>query len=105
MAGRRKKITEPVFAASPPPSVNAAIGNANQIGALYAYQVGEGVQRALSIPTISRSRDLIVSMIGSLELRHYGVQWTGESEETIPLPPETWMRRPDPTVTRNWIMA
>ena len=105
MVARRKKITEPVFASSASPSVNAAIGNANQIGALYAYSVGAGVERALSVPTISRARDLIVSMIGSLELRHYGMQWTGESEETIPLPPETWMRRPDPTVTRNWIMA
>ena len=102
---RRKKITEPVFAASPSPSVNAAIGGANQIGALYAYSVGAGVERALSVPTISRARDLIVSMIGSLELRHYGTQWTGENEIEIPLPPETWMRRPDPKVTRNWIMA
>lgn len=104
MGVRRKQITEPVFAASPPP-VAAAAGAHSQIGSLYAYNVGSGVERALSIPTISRARDLIVSMVGSLELKHYGVQWTGESEETIPLPPETWMRRPDPAATRNWIVA
>lgn len=109
MVARRRKNSEPatgpVFVASPPPLVNAAAGAANQIGALYSYSVGVGVERALSVPTISRARDLIVSMVGSLELRHYGTQWTGEMEETIPLPPETWMRQPDPSVTRNWVMA
>lgn len=105
MGVRRKQITEPVFAASPPLPVAAAAGAHSQIGALYAYSAGSGVERALSIPTISRARDLIVSMVGSLELRHYGTQWTGEMEETIPLPPETWMRRPDPSATRNWIVA
>lgn len=104
MALRRKHRTA-AFASAPLPEVKAAAGGANQIGALYAYSVGAGVERALSVPTISRARDLIASMIGSLDLKQYTLQWTGEDYEEIHIPGESWMTRPDPRVTRNFIMA
>jgi phage portal protein BeeE len=69
------------------------------------YSVGNAEERALSIPTISRSRDLIASMIGSLELKHYSEQWNGESYDEVYLPREPWMDRPDPKVTRNFFFA
>ena len=54
---------------------------------------------ALSVPTISRSRDLHTSLIGALKVRHYTRQWTGERYEKIYLPNEPWMDQPDPNVT------
>ena len=60
---------------------------------------------ALSLPTISRARDLIASMIGCLDLQQYTLQWTGDEYERINIPGESWMTRPDPTVTRNFLMA
>ena len=104
MALRRKNRTA-AFASVPVPEVRAAAGGASQIGALYSYSVGAGVERALSVPTISRARDLIAAMIGSLDLRQYTLQWTGENYEELLIPGESWMTRPDPRVTRNFIMA
>ena len=65
-----------------------------------ANAVGAGRERAMALPTISRARDLLASLIGSLHIRQYGTQWNGEDLEEIPLPPETWMLRPDPSTTR-----
>ena len=61
---------------------------------------------AMSIPTISRSRDLICSAVGALPLVPYTVDWTNPAspiERT--LPPTTWMLRPDPTKTRNFVLS
>lgn len=104
MAFRKNK--KPAFSAAPvEPSVRAAAGGANQIGALYSYAVGAGVERALSVPTISRARDLIASMIGSLDLKQYTLQWDGENYVEVHIPGESWFTRPDPKLTRNFIMA
>jgi hypothetical protein len=101
-----RKNRKPAFNSAPvEPAVRAAAGGASQIGTLYAYAVGAGVERALGVPTISRARDLIASMIGSLDLKQYTLQWTGEDYEEIHIPGESWFTRPDPTVTRNFIMA
>ena len=102
---RKRREHSPAFAAAPTPDITAAAGSATQIGTLYAYSVGAGVERALTVPTISRARDLIASMIGSLDLRQYTLQWTGEYYEELAIPGESWFTRPDPTVTRNWLMA
>lgn len=102
--GLRRKSRTAAFAAAPV-EVRAAAGYATQIGALYSYSVGAGVERALSVPTISRARDLIASMIGSLDLKQYTLQWTGEDYEEIHIPGESWMTRPDPRVPRSFLMA
>ena len=86
----------PAFASAP---VQAAAG-ASQIGQFNYYMAGNEEVRALSVPTVSRSRDLIAGMVGALELKHYSKQWTGEEYEEIYLPLEPWMERPDPKVTR-----
>lgn len=84
--------------------IRAAAGTA-MIGKFQTYLTSGLEERALSIPTISRSRDLIASMVGSLELKHYTRQWTGERYEEIYLPNEPWMDQPDPEVTRNWFFS
>jgi hypothetical protein len=48
---------------------------------------------------------MIISLVGSLPLRHYTTQWTGEEYEKIYLETESWMDTPDPTLTRNFIMS
>lgn len=59
----------------------------------------------MALPTISRSRDIICSLVASLPIRQYGTQWTGEDLEEIPLQPEPWMMRPDPDTTRAHTLA
>jgi phage portal protein BeeE len=93
--------TEASFASAP---IKAAAGR-SLIGNFINYQTGTDEIRALSVPTVSRSRDLIAGMIGALELRHYSKQWTGEEYEEIYLPLEPWMERPDPKVTRSFFFA
>jgi phage portal protein BeeE len=93
--------TEAAFASAP---IKAAAG-ASFIGQFLNYQTGSDEVKALSIPTVSRSRDLIAGMIGALEMRHYSKQWTGEEYEEIYLPLEPWMERPDPKVTRSFFFA
>lgn len=96
-----QKITTAQTGSAP---IKAAAG-ASSIGSFVNYSVGGLEERALSIPTISRARDLLASMIGCLELKHYTEQWTGEEYEEIYLPLERWMERPDPRVTRNFFLA
>ena len=92
----------PAFASAP---IQAAAGAASQVGAFLSYQVGTAEERALSLPTISRARDLMASVVGSLDLRSYVLEWDGERYEKVYVPGESWFTRPDPKVTRNFFMA
>jgi hypothetical protein len=96
------------MATSVEPSVKAAVGynaGANQIGNFYAYLDGDARARAMSVPTISRARDLIASMFGCLPIEFYREQWNGEEMDAIEIAPRSWGRRIDPTVTNNFIMS
>lgn len=95
------KKAEATFASAP---VKAAAG-ASMVGNFINYTVGTDELRALSVPTISRARDLIMSMVGALELKQYTKQWTGDRYEEIYLPLEPWMERPDPKVTRSFFFG
>ena len=93
-------------AATPvPPTVKAAAGAAAQIDAFYAYTVGATQEAALSVPTVTRSVQLVASVVGTLSLRHYSRQWTGERYEKIYIENEPWMEQPDPRTTRNFMMS
>ena len=107
-------FTKPVTkAAISTPQVQAAVGYApagnsrNPIDNFYNYQEGPARQRAMSLATVSRSRDLLASVIGCMPLKMYGEIFddvSGEMEE-VPLAPRSWLRQPDPAVTYNFIMA
>lgn len=84
--------------------VKAAIGVAG-IGAYSTYNVSTNTLRALALPVISRAHDEIVSLVSSLPLVEYAVQWNGEMYEEVQIPGESWMRRPDPDNTRQWFLA
>ncbi len=73
--------------------------------ALALSVVGAGRERAMALPTISRARDILASLIASLPIRRYGTQWNGEFLEEIPLAPEPWQLRPDPLTTRSHTLS
>jgi phage portal protein BeeE len=94
------------------PSVTAAVGGytsnaqgVSMIGQYYSYQEGEARNRAISVPTINRARDLMASVIGSMPLRSYNEFWNGEEMERIYIAPRSWMRRPDPTVSAQFLFS
>ena len=93
---------QPAFASAP---LKAAAGVSAGVGQFYDYTTGGWQETALTVPTISRARDLMASMVGALTLKHYTLQWTGQEYEKLYLETEQWMDQPDPRVTRNFIMA
>lgn len=96
------------MAVSTEPPVKAAVGynaGASQIGNFYAYLDGDARARAMSVPTISRARDLIASMFGCLPVEFYREQWNGEEMEPVEIAPRSWARRMDPTVPNNFLMS
>jgi hypothetical protein len=96
-----RKVDTAAFASAP---VQAAAG-ASYIGNFIAYQTGTAETRALSVPTISRSRDLLAGIIGSTGLKHYSKQWNGSDYDEVYLPLEPWMEQPDPKVSRSFFFV
>jgi hypothetical protein len=103
-------------AISPEPTKAAAAGSAymaqnttnvgaSMIGTYYSYQEGEARNRAMSVPTISRARDLMASVIGCMNLKMYNEIWNGNELEKISIAPRTWLRKIDPTLPNNFIMS
>jgi hypothetical protein len=108
--GRTRKA-----AVSPQPSKAAAAGGvsyqsnnnggAGMIGQYYSYVEGTARNRAMSVPTISRARDLMASVIGCMQLKMYNEIWNGNEMEKLPLAPRTWLRRIDPALPNNFILS
>ena len=99
-------------AISPPPAKAAAAGGytpnaagVNMIGQYYTYQEGEARNRAISVPAISRSVNLFKSVIGTMPLRMYNERWLDGRREKVYLDPRSWLRRPDPSVPYQFLMA
>jgi hypothetical protein len=101
-------------AISPQPTKAAAAGGtfyqnnnagAQLVGQYYSYVEGTARNRAMSVPTISRARDLMSSVIGCMNLKMYSEMWNGNEMEKIPMAPRTWLRRIDPTLPNNFILS
>ncbi len=91
-------------------NTNAQVGAAGAagnplVGNFINYQTGFDRLAAIQIPTISRARDLICSMVGCLDIHQYAKQWVNDDYEKLELPDDTWFHQPDPNVTRNFIMS
>ena len=99
----RKTTAQPAFAVAP---VQAAAGSSG-IGNFITYTTGSDEYKALSVASVSRSRDLIAGMIGSLSLKHYQKVWNEQTREydEVYLPLEPWMETPDPNVTRAFFFT
>jgi len=75
------------------------------IGSYFSYIEGDARNRAISVPTISRARDLMASVLGCMNLRMYTEIWNGNEMEKVPAAPRTWLRRIDPSVPNNFLMS
>ena len=80
-------------------------GGANMVGQYYSYVEGDARNRAMSVPTISRARDLMASVIGCMNLKMYNEIWNGNEMEKLPIAPRTWLRKIDPTLPNNFILS
>jgi hypothetical protein len=78
------------------PGYNSSNVGKNMIGQYYTYREGELRAAAISIPALSRSRDLLASVISCMPLKMYNEMWNGEEMERVYIAPRTWLRRPDP---------
>jgi phage portal protein BeeE len=99
-------------AISPAPAKAAASGGyspnsagVNLIGQYYTYIEGPARNRAMSVATISRARDLMASVISCMPLKMYNEMWNGDEMEQVYIAPRTWLRQPDPSVTYPFLMA
>lgn len=94
---------------APHAAVGAAVGAAGNpnVGNFMTYMTGFDRLQAINIPTISRARDLICSMVGALTIKQYSWQWdaTEQEYEKMYLPDDIWFDQPDPNVTRNFILS
>ena len=105
-----------LFTKAPPASkvVKAAAGGstysqsnqgAGQIGNYVAYNSGDLRARAMAVPTVSRSRNLMASVIGGVPLIMYKEMWNGTEMEQIAEAPRSWLRRIDKGVPNNFILS
>jgi phage portal protein BeeE len=100
-----RRTAPPAFATA---EIKAQAGaSMSGINEVYTYTIGTAEQKALQLPTISRARDLIASMIGCLDLVQYRLQWDPAEQEyeKVYIEGESWFTRPDPKVTRNFFMS
>lgn len=79
----------------------------NMIGQYYSYVEGEARNRAMQVPAISRARDLHASVISAMPLKMYKELWNEAERETEyeTIAPRSWLRRPDPQIPYETIMA
>ena len=87
------------------PGYSSSNVGVNMIGQYYTYQEGQLRAAAVSIPAISRARDLLASVIGCMPLQMYNEMWNGEEMERVYVAPRSWLRRPDQTVPYNFLMS
>jgi phage portal protein BeeE len=107
----KKEVTKAAISPIPEESVAAAVGTnyyrqnkaPNTIGSWYTYQSGLARNRAISVPAISRSRDLMASVLASMELKMCTEIWNGNEMETVPLAPRTWLRQLDPEMPNSFL--
>jgi phage portal protein BeeE len=79
----------------------------NMVGQYYSYQEGEARNRAMQVPAISRARDLHASVISAMPLKMYRERWDDQNRDMVyeDLAPRSWLRRPDPSIPYETLMA
>jgi phage portal protein BeeE len=77
------------------------------IGQYYTYREGEQRNLAVSVPTLNRALDIFKSVIGSMPLRMYNEVWDDTEKEMtkVYIAPRSWLRRPDPTVSAQFLLS
>ena len=85
----------------------SALSAKGMIGEYYTYQQGYLRERAMQVPSISRARDLHCSLISSIPLCMYKLEWDDTEKEMteVDIAPRSWLRRPDPAIPYATLMA
>jgi hypothetical protein len=109
------KVNKAQISPQPEPTVQAAaVGGAayssqvagpNLIGDWWSYQAGVLRNRAMSVAAISRSRDLMASVLANMSLKMETELWNeteGEMEKK-PLAPRSWLRQLDPEMPNSFL--
>ncbi len=86
---------------------NSNMAGPNMIGQYYSYVEGEARNRAMQVPAISRARDLHASVISAMPLKMYREMWneTDREMEYENIAPRSWLRKPDPVLPYETLMA
>jgi hypothetical protein len=92
------------------PVVKAAAGSnvgMSQLDNYYAFTQGNNRQRAMSVPAITRARDLLASVISCTPLKQYQEMWNpvDREMEQIDIAPRSWLRRLDPALPNATLFA
>jgi phage portal protein BeeE len=100
-------VAEPVKVAAAVGGYSANRAGPNMIGQYYSYVEGEARNRAMQVPAISRARDLHASVISAMPLKMYREYWDENTREMVDedIAPRSWLRRPDPQIPYETIMA
>jgi len=98
-------VGEPAVAGGFAPGYSSSNVGVNMIGQYYTYREGEQRNLAVSIPTLNRAVDIFKSVIGSMPLKMYNEMWNGDEMEKVYIAPRSWLRRPDPSVSFQFLMA
>jgi len=100
--------TRAAIAIAPPHEIKAAVGYSSGktgIGEFYSYTDGTARNTVQTVPVIARARDLIASVIGCLPVQFYRLEWDGEKEVPVNIPPRSWAHRIDPAVSNTHILT
>jgi phage portal protein BeeE len=79
----------------------------NLIGQFYTYEQGAMRDMAMRVPSIARARTIHASIISAMPLKMYRERWndvTREMEDEY-IAPRQWLRRPDPAISYETLMA
>lgn len=109
----RKETKAQISPAVPQKAAAAGVAYSSQyagpslIGQYYTYVEGEARNRAMQVPAISRARDLHANVISAMPLKMYREYWddTAKEMEEEELAPRAWLRRPDPSIPYETLMA
>lgn len=86
--------------------VTAAVGASSyNIGYFASYTDGTRRARAMTLPVVARSRDLICTTISQLNLEMYREMWNGDEMEEVTIAPRSWLSRIDKGVPNDFILA
>ena len=109
----RKETKAQISPAPVEKAAAAGVGYSSQyagpslIGQYYTYVEGEARNRAMQVPAISRARSLHASVISAMPLKMYREYWDNVNKEMVQedIAPRAWLRRPDPQLTYEAMMA
>ena len=85
--------------------IAAAAGAPQRAQNFLGYQTGASEDAAMSVPSVTRAISLLSTVVSTLDLRSYTLQWTGQRYEKLYIEGESWFNRPNPTEARTFTLS